>query len=364
MKLTFLANPASPHVRQWIDLLAPTNDIEVFCIGEDWSAFSYPEQVKIVALLHDLFSFLPKPLRYMLLGLTLRSKKIGSCTLHAHNTSGYGLAALLSGHRYFVTTYGSEIFDSPSKSKLFRFLLKLILNHAAKITATSEAMKWFLVEKFNISPVKIRTFSLGVSQEFEGYLPQDNVRNSEEITWFANRRILPLYHTLEIVNAFLEFKSQGGGGKLWLLQGDSSGEYLERVRDRCEKNSTDIVLIEKFLPPQELRELLRKSHFTISIPDSDQLSSSILEGMSQGAVPILRELESYRGLTSALFFTEVGTGGLDIIGMFEKTSKLAKDEFDLLSKKCVDQVKENYSSAAALSNYLAQYWNGPVTRTS
>ena len=355
MKLIFLANPASPHVRLWINHLAPLYDIDIWCLGESWPAYAHPANVRVICPFGPLTRGLPKLLRYALLGWRVRRADIGANFVHAHNTSGYGFAALCSGHRFVVTTYGSEIFSAPGRGWLYNALIGRILRRARQVIAECEAMASFLTGYFRLPAVQISTFNLGVAVEFEGYAEADGQRDPTQRTWFANRRILPLYCTLELVRAFIAFREQGGTGQLVLMKGDAAGDYFEQVLALV-TGRVDVTLIEAFLSATEIRTQLRQADYTISIPKSDQLSVSILEGMSQGAVPVLRPLESYRELKLCAVFIDSREGDGDgeeaaLVAMFRQTAALELDELRRLSREGVAELGRKYSASAGIETY-------------
>ena len=118
----------------------------------------------------------------------------------------------------------------------------------------------------------------------------------------------------------------------------------------------DVTLIEAFLSATEIRTQLRQADYTISIPKSDQLSVSILEGMSQGAVPVLRPLESYRELKLCAVFIDSREGDGDgeeaaLVAMFRQTAALELDELRRLSREGVAELGRKYSASAGIETY-------------
>lgn len=292
--LTFLANPASPHVREWLRILPKRFDggVRFVHIGEDGPVTQLGHgagqaPLPMVALR------LPKALRYVLLGLWLRILDRSSEPVHAHNTSGYGLCALLSGRPYIVTTYGSEILQAHNRGRFYKAMIRAVLRGADRITATSPQMARAIAEIDPELSAKIETFSLGVSSGF--LLPV--APRSEEVprTWFVNRRIAPHYRTLDVLAAFIAFKSLGYEGQLVILKGDADQTYLDDVM-RAAEGRSDVEIIEKFLSPDQMRNALDRADFCLSTPISDQLSAAIVEGMARGCVAVLSPLDAYKSV--------------------------------------------------------------------
>lgn len=84
--------------------------------------------------------------------------------IHAHFASGYGTLAKNIGRPYFLSVWGSDVYDFPS-NKLKKFLLERAINGAEKLFSTSECMKQqtakFTNKKIEVIPfgVDVETFS-------------------------------------------------------------------------------------------------------------------------------------------------------------------------------------------------------------
>lgn len=299
-EIIFLANPNSPHVRHWESILKHANRaVSVISAHGAESIVSSP----VYDFIPACFKRLPLTIRYVMLGFYIRLffNKSDISFVHAHNTSGYGLSAFISGLPYIVTTYGSEIFNADARGAIYRYMLRVILRRARLITSTSSKMTETLVCSFGVPESKICQFSLGVSDVFycdEGArLKFRGLFLGGGPIWIANRRIHPHYHTIELVDAFIKFRRVFNRGVLILLEGDSHVEYLEEVKSRCD-GCDYIRLINGFISQDELRGYLSAADFSISVPESDQLSSSILESAICGAVPLLSNLDSYMQVRS------------------------------------------------------------------
>lgn len=299
-QVIFLANAYSPHVTHWIQVLA-RNLIHpvVFTIHEKGvgSKIGAP-----VMLLLKNYGWMPTTLRYIFAGLYIRffmGKKSRLELFHAHNTSGYGLMAYLSGAPYILTTYGSEIFSANQKGWLYKAVIRKILHKAIYITGTTEAMAHSLMYDFGVSRNKITIFSLGLEGPFvysKTMRQQErsalNVPSDDTPIFFANRRIHPHYNVVPLVRAFRTIYAQQQKGLLLLLEGDSDKQYLKLVEQEM-AGCDAIKIIRGFIDQQQLCAYLCASDFVVSIPNSDQLSSSILEAAACMNVPILSDIDAY-----------------------------------------------------------------------
>ncbi|MFT6341593.1 MAG: hypothetical protein ACJASW_002792, partial [Polaribacter sp.] len=203
-KVTFLANQDSVHVKRWLEVV----DQEIF---------------EIEALDLVLPPFM-KVFKYVLLGLVARFKKdLG--LLHAHSALGYGLSAWMSGKKYVVTVYGTEVFSAKPRS-FKRLLLKKVFRGASAVTCTSDEMKGLLIDSFGVPAFKVYNFSLGISDLFGGSLR----KKEKETVFFHNRRLHPHYNLDVIISTFEKLASDNEDVRLKLLSGDCDFDYKEKVK--------------------------------------------------------------------------------------------------------------------------------------
>lgn len=345
-EIHLLGNPSSPHLREWLRILPREKEVTVWCIE---SRGECPKVDFRIIPLPKFFSRVPSPLRYAILGVLLRKNLPVGQFVHAHNASGYGLAAYISDRPYILTTYGSEIFHRATKGFVYRKMLRSILTKASLITTTTEKMVEELVHGVGISGEKIKNFSLGVSDEFSGGIDGARVLSSP-ITFISNRRSLPLYHTLEIIAAFRKFQESCSSARLIVLQGDASSSYSDQVRTLA--NSTpNVSFIEGFQSQEQVKALLDQSHYQISVPDSDQLSSAILEGMSRGVVPILRPLKAYSILAeNAQFTNETHPLEQSLLDAFHSVYNL-HEGWTGYSELARQRIREDFSRSFAICQY-------------
>lgn len=296
----FFANSGSPHVRHWAQILDKAGVAFSVCTVHSASLLGEKPISRHFELLARHSSF-AKVLAYLLLGLRLRlrlslGRPPSTHLLHAHNTSGYGFAAWISGCPYIVTTYGSEIFEVERRGSLYRFFIRRILSKARLVTASSEEMADFLYRHLGVARERIKAFSMGVSPVFrqdEGARKAVRERlgiGLREVVFVYNRRIRPLYNTLEVIEAFRRLVQQNGSCRLILLEGDSDKNYVEVVLRNLPSR---IIFVPGFIQQEELVGYLCASDYVLSVPDTDQMSSSILEAMACGCTPVLLRNPAY-----------------------------------------------------------------------
>jgi len=249
--------------------------------------------------------------RYFLKFLAIKSiiKKIQPDIIHCYGAGVYGLVGfLLNIHPLIITVHGTEIYSSKNKNLFYKILMDKILKNADLIAYVSEEMKKFLINYFEIPQGKLVKIYRGIDPEIFyrfsssrcSKLRRELSIDKESMVFFSNRRILPLYNISAIIRAFYQINKIFNNTKLILIKGDiknSEPYFLEiknQIKDGIENGR--IILIEDVIPLEKMAELYNISDFFISIPNSDELSAAILEGMACENIPILTDLEAYAEL--------------------------------------------------------------------
>lgn len=347
MTLYFVGSSVSPHVRWWVRTLSKTYKIKLYDINHSGNPLIFGKNVTVETPLSAVRTSRLKLVQYVLLGAWLRTMG-PSEVLHAHNTSGFGLSALLSGKKYIVTTYGSEIYQAHARGALFNGIIKTVLRKASLVTASTPDMADTLISKFGVEPGKI--FCGNAVDDI--FLQTSRMCDTpDQYTWFVNRRVTSLYRTLEVVEAFKLFIDGGGKGYLLLLEGDSDENYLEKVRVSAAL-CTRIRIVSGFVSQEEIVSLMSSVQFAISVPKSDQLSNSILEAAACCVVPVLIDLPCYnpvRGIS--IMVRESGEIGGELLAMFSVTSCLPPEKVREMGLSARLTVRQKFSSQQFLEDF-------------
>lgn len=143
MKLLLLSDLNSIHTKKWVRGLAE-HGIEIFVFGIDVlksDFYDQFEQVQCASFGIDV----NESSKSSYLKSRNQLKKI--CTefqpdiVHAHYASSYGLLGSFLKHKsYFISVWGSDIFDFPNDSFIKRVIIKRNLRKASVICSTSEVM--------------------------------------------------------------------------------------------------------------------------------------------------------------------------------------------------------------------------------
>ena len=209
---------------------------------------------------------------------------------------GAGRSALLTmlflDSHPMVIVHGSEVLRGSERPYFIQRLTAAVLSRARTIVITSEATREHVLGLSPMSAPKIHLIHPGIEWELFSSSRLDRSTNSE-IVCASVRRILPLYHIHDLVDAFFGLDSSVPC-RLKLLTGDVSAAtpYLNAIRAKVETDAR-MELIDQFLSPEGLARLYGTTDLAISLADSDQLSSSILEALASGCLAVVSDLPAY-----------------------------------------------------------------------
>ena len=363
--ITLITNQYSVHVLRWLQLYEKAG-ITVRVESPERKQEGAPKGVTIE---HLAPGWIPGPsfLRYRRAGKAARqrSRQPGEI-LHAHCTSGSGYTALLSRHPYIVTTYGSEVFGARERGRLYYWMIKRVLRGASLVTATTPKMASTLIEEFGVPEDRIRMFSLGydssvftmVDDKERRQLRRERDLPSTERVWVINRRSLSLYRTIEVVSGFLQFCQDHADGHLVVLCGDDDPAYSKKLRDviAASHHKSRVHMVGEFLPAEDVAQWLRTADFAISVPKTDQLSTSILEAMACGSIPVLSDLEAYQQLHDCEAIHIVSDYSVEgFTRMFEETWSTSTKELQRQRSQCAEFVTGRFSESSVLDHICDLY---------
>jgi len=169
MRILLLSDVNSAHTRRWAEGLSKRGmEVGIFSISSPKDQW-HLEQAGI-QMLHDCENAksgktLIEKLGYLKLLRKLKQaiNKFQPEIVHAHYATSYGLLGVLSGFQPLViSTWGTDVFSFPKKTKLHARLLTYIFSKANVICSTSYCMKEEIA-KYMKREVKVIPF--GVDEE-------------------------------------------------------------------------------------------------------------------------------------------------------------------------------------------------------
>lgn len=352
--IVFLANSKSPHITPWASHFPFDYNIIIYSITPclDKKISSHLCITPSILLVNKPICFLPlapKALRYVLLGLYLRFNLPKNTALHAHGASGNGLAALISGHKYLCTIYGSELFCLSQRSFLYNLIIKTVFRHANSLSASTIAALPYLEALSSSLLSKTHVFSLGISRIYFEKPPEKKIINNSR-TWFINRRVHPHYRTNLVVKSFLRYRAESGCGRLIILAGDYDPSYLVQVK-KTAGNVNYIDIIEDRVDECGMRDILDKANFAISTPKTDQLSSAILEAMSRDCINILVPLKAYQNIPAVFLDKSAVDFEVAIFQAFVQTGSMKVGQIIEIAKNANHHLHKIIAPSTVANNY-------------
>ncbi|WP_157605954.1 hypothetical protein [Schlesneria paludicola] len=372
--IRFIATGDSVHVAQWLTLFAQTQTFVEIETANPVEPFEN-ECFSIRPILPRWIKKAPMSLRYLLSGLVMRFRGPRSSDeiFHAHCASGNGFAAWLSGRRYIIGVYGTEVFGAHERGFAYRWLLRQILQGAERIQVASTECVKILIEQYEIPPELIYCFHLGLDgKTFHGasdieraHLRQKAGLPLNEPIWTVNRRTHPHYRTREVIQGFFKFCDSGGQGRLVLLCGESQADYMQGVRELIEQSRfrDRVTFIERMLPHAEVAAWLKLSDFGISVPKTDMLSVSTYQALGCGAVPILSDLESYNQLRPCRAIRWMNRfEPSDFAEMFAETANAWPTPHAMWREESIRFAEDGFSAENAIRDIAAFYLGVPLRK--
>jgi glycosyltransferase involved in cell wall biosynthesis len=366
VRLHYLANASSVHVQRWLHLAR-----SVRLPLEGTTVHDLPE-----GPLHGSWTQLGTTggaLGYLWAGVRFRRLSPPNVVVHAHNASGYGLMALVSGRPYIVTVYGTEVYDAQRRGRLYFRVLATVLRRAVLVTCTTPAMEQHLRSVYDIDERRIRMFSMGISlAEFTAVQGRnDSVRRNlgiepDALVITSNRRIRTHYRTQLLLQAFAIVRGKEARARLVLLEGDSDPAYVASVRGEVARLRMEdsVAIVPGFRTQSEIRSYLVASDLVVSIPISDQMSASILEALACNASLGLSKLPAYQ---------ELFQNGLAVPLNTDDPSRLAEDLLELLRSlpvsgeqrwRAASWLEEFHSDSSAVRHLQGLYKDAGVRSPS
>ncbi|MBN1902933.1 glycosyltransferase family 4 protein [Candidatus Sumerlaeota bacterium] len=312
MKICFLAEINNVHTRRWIKYFADLGS-EILVLSDNIPKPAIPS-VKIIKPEMNLFTkFLafkihPKPYgnnSFKWIAYRKEVNRFKPDIVHAMEAVGYGLAMALCGnYPKILTPWGNDIYHDPFHSRIARFHVKKALNAATIISTNHPTLGDYLFDAFHAPKDKVNGFSWGIDlrifnphkqREAWGWKTSLKIPTNVPVI-MSNRNFAEYWGAREIVNAIPVVLKEYPKAHFIIIRG-SGGEDFYGEMTRFLENSgalKNVRIINEKISPGIMAALLNLSDIFISVPYSDLLSVSLLEGLACGAVPVASDLPAYK----------------------------------------------------------------------
>lgn len=238
--------------------------------------------------------------------------------IHIHSLGTHALLALALPRQaapVVITPWGSEV-RAAEHSAVRRLIARLALRRADLILPTSAEVATYVARRYYPMRARIQTLSWGVpdallddDKEAE---PAAAVRSRLELPACAEvvlsvRTTSATYRTAEIVSAFAHAASTRPSLFLVVLAGhrphragaqQAQERYLAGIRAEAASLEGRLLIIDEVLSHRATYDLMCAAAIAISVPESDQRSSSVLESALAGCRLLLSDIAPYREMVA------------------------------------------------------------------
>lgn len=312
MRLALLGNPDNIHVQRWARFLHGRGH-EILVIADPhtrtkldniktvqprWNFCTNLLAFKLTPKPHGNSIF--KPIHYRPLIRQFRPDVV-----HGFEAYYNGLATAWAGdYPKVLTPWGFDVHRDGLRGGLYTWIVKTSLRGADRISTNDESLPNFLAEHYGIDPARVAPFSWGVDLAtfHPNYKPEaDRWRAELNIPLdapviFSPRAFDPGWGAETIVESIPHVIQSVPNAVFVILASAGPHDFRERMMRRVRELGLDPAVrwIEKWLVPAEMAALFNLASAFVSIPQSDLLALTVIEGMACGCVPVLAPIRSYR----------------------------------------------------------------------
>jgi len=223
--------------------------------------------------------------------------------IHVHSILYAMISAFSEFHPKVVTIWGYHHIMRSWTVK--RWLERRSLKAADVITVNSPSLAKKISEIYGILPEKIVFLFWGVDLNTfkRGYeVEAEKMRKALDLDWadtifLSPRATTPHYNIDIIVKAFANL-AENREAALIILKGTGKREYFDEIVGLAKKFGVypRVRVIDRFLSEKEMAIIFNLCDAFISIPNTDQIAFTVVEGMACGSVPIISDLPDYDGI--------------------------------------------------------------------
>lgn len=284
MKKIVIVGSNSIHCQRYIAGVVATDEFEVCLISNQKIAeFADLDSLKVSFALRNIKAV--KQIRAYL-------KDIAPDVVHIHQANSYAwhtlraIAKLARRPKVILTAWGSDVLILPKQGKLMRRMVEYNLRHVDMITSDSLFMSATIADLLGKVSRPIHTINFGIQN-----LPElANITTKHKLI-LSSRLHKKLYQIDKIIQAFATLVRHDLIAAEYCLViaggGEESANLQQLVQDLGINSQ---VVFTGMLDYVELVQLYQQAQIFVSVPESDGTSSSLLEALAYGCVPVLSNL--------------------------------------------------------------------------
>lgn len=284
MKKIVIVGSNSIHCQRYIAGVVATGEFKVCLISNQKIAeFADLDSLKVSFSLRNIKAV--KQIRAYL-------KNIAPDVVHIHQANSYAwhtlraIAKLTQRPKVILTAWGSDVLVLPKQGKLMRRMVEYNLRHVDMITSDSLFMSATIAELLGKVSRPIHTINFGIQN-----VPQLASQMSKQQIILSNRLHKPLYRIDKIIQAFAVLVKHDLITTEYRLVIAGSGEESTNLQQIAQDlGISSQVIFTGMLDYTELVKFYQQAQIFVSVPESDGTSSSLLEALAYGCVPVLSNL--------------------------------------------------------------------------
>lgn len=350
MNLIMLASAASFHTFRWVNALTSRGH-KIVLISFEEAKYPFSCQVHIYPHRSGIFK--------KLLSASWARKKISAIAaqrnidiLHFHSAGIYGLWGLLCGTRnYILSVWGSDILVTPSKSRVHRFIVGLIVKRPLTLLSTSFCMKEVALNLYGREDTRVTPF--GVDCKLFKFKP----RAAKETIEICCIKTLEHQYGIDILVDALDHLSQNEPSLKWVCKIFGEGRSLEQLEKQvASKNLADRIFFGGKLAADSIPSEISRHDIFVYPSRSESFGVSALEAMATGRIVIASNAPGHKELISH------GVNGFlfpidDSYSLFKQLRSIASniDSFAEIEINARSHVLKNYEWQSSIDKMEFAY---------
>lgn len=335
MRVVLLAPSRSSHTHKWATYyLEKGVDVSVVTFKDHYSE----ENAKMVPtfVLKKLF---PGKFSYIPAVLELRKilNRLKPDILHAHFASSYGfVGALAKFHPYYVSVWGTDIYQFPNRSKLNQKIIEYTLASADVVCSTSHTMAEE-TKKYTNKKIEVTPFGVDISL----FYPKQSRNSCNEFTIGIAKGLEDKYGFRDLFKAFALVRESLSNIKLVII-GD--GTMREEYKEICRSlHITDVTHFVGRIPNMKVPEYIREMDLVVMPSYEDSFGVTAVEAMACGVPVVVSDVE---GLTEVVVNHQTGIvvpkGNQDMLAKAIRDLLMNESLRVQMGQKGIQHVKTHY----------------------
>jgi glycosyltransferase involved in cell wall biosynthesis len=295
MRLLFVGNIQSVHLRRWVSAALAAGDEVAVCSFVRGRSEARVDVLRTFGLGKAAY----------LLGvpqLKRAAEQFRPDIVHAHYLTSYGAVAALAGlHPLLVTAWGSDLLPVTSTTPFHRWAARRAVEGADLVTVVADHMKGPAV-MLGADPNRLETVVFGLDLQL--FKPKPTTPANRVPVVICTRNFDHVYRVDTLIAALAHLRHEGRHVDCRLIGDGPRRRQLQRAVRRLEVASAVAFLGRR--EPCEIANELSSADVFVSPSISDGNNVSLTEALACGAFPIATDIPANRqwiepGVTGLLF---------------------------------------------------------------